>query len=403
MSTAVLHLFIIAITLIAYTGAHEGGFHHHSDHPPQQDGACPHYKIPLPHVVTTAAATSGELAHGIGGAAHQQCECDAPVKCAADADGPSTRNSPLEAVGGSFVTAIVPACTLVFFPQIIGRSVLNLMLAFAAGALVCDVLTHSIPQMSGADHHHDEAGSHADHTLSRSSALLLVGIVLFYVLEGVVERLSQHRHDHGHGQSAKAAAAPDDTSKGSRKRRTDGGASAAAEATLSASTPRSHEEKHETTETLSSDTAHNSNNAAFLSLVADFSHNVMDGIAIGTAFASSSARGQRVVAVILAHEIPHELADFAVLKMCGWQRRSIVASQLVTAVGNLAGAMIAFYLSSWSQSVEMTLVPVVAGSFLYLALCVILPQLGRSVSCPWARAAHGVAFMVGAVALNRLS
>jgi zinc transporter ZupT len=227
----------------------------------------------------------------------------------------------------------------------------------------------------------------------------MLGIALFYVLEGFLERLlPSHSHDHLEGVAPKAAAATtqqhDDPVKGIRKRK-----SAGVDEGTNATTPRPRDEA----KLIEHDDADTKNrSAALLSLLADFSHNVMDGVAIGTAFAASSSRGQRVVAVILAHEVPHELADFAVLKMCGWKRRSIVASQLLTALGNLIGTLIAFYVSSWSETVEKTLEPIVAGSFLYLALCVIFPQLKSCGSSPVARVAHGLAFIAGAYFLSKL-
>ena len=398
-----LGFFVCAAVVASCCAAHGDHHHDHHDHDhhlPQHDGACPHYKIPLPLEVKTAASTLGDPALS----AHQ-CECDAPVKCSADGESGSSR-SPLEAVGGSFVTAIVPACALFFFPQSVTRSVLNVMLAFAAGALVSDVLVHSIPALSGGhDHHHNGAEHAHDHSISRSSLLILVGIVLFYILEGVVERLSPHSHSHSnhHDDHHSSKASPTSTTSAARPSKKKVAVDASVEST--SLTPRGAlDESHlRNSGGLADENAAGSEHTAFLSLLADFSHNVMDGLAIGTAFATSSTSGQRVVAVILSHEIPHELADFALLKSCGWQRRSIVASQLITALGNLIGCLISFYLSRWSNTVESVLVPIVAGSFLYLALCVILPQLGRAATSPAARVAHGIAFIFGALALDWLS
>ena len=48
-------------------------------------------------------------------------------------------------------------------------------------------------------------------------------------------------------------------------------------------------------------------------IVGDFFHNFTDGVFIGAAFQCNASLAWKIIAVTVGHEIPQELADFAVL------------------------------------------------------------------------------------------
>ena len=70
--------------------------------------------------------------------------------------------------------------------------------------------------------------------------------------------------------------------------------------------------------------------SGWLNLAADFVHNSTDGLAVGAAFVAGSGvagggdfLGWSTAAAILLHELPHELADLAILIQAGCRKRTV--------------------------------------------------------------------------------
>lgn len=63
--------------------------------------------------------------------------------------------------------------------------------------------------------------------------------------------------------------------------------------------------------------------AGYLNLVADFSHNFTDGLAIGASFLVGRNVGIITTITIFLHEIPHEIGDFAILVQSGCTKRKV--------------------------------------------------------------------------------
>ncbi|KAI8518289.1 hypothetical protein Bbelb_043060 [Branchiostoma belcheri] len=61
--------------------------------------------------------------------------------------------------------------------------------------------------------------------------------------------------------------------------------------------------------------------AGYLNLVADFSHNFTDGMAIGASFLVGRSLGIITTLTILLHEVPHEIGDFAILVQSGCSKK----------------------------------------------------------------------------------
>ena len=57
--------------------------------------------------------------------------------------------------------------------------------------------------------------------------------------------------------------------------------------------------------------------AGYLNLVADFTHNFTDGLAIGASFLAGNKIGFITTVTILLHEVPHEMGDYAILLQSG--------------------------------------------------------------------------------------
>lgn len=53
--------------------------------------------------------------------------------------------------------------------------------------------------------------------------------------------------------------------------------------------------------------------AGWLNVVADFTHNFTDGLAIGAAYLAGQNIGLVTTVTVLLHEVPHEIGDYAIL------------------------------------------------------------------------------------------
>lgn len=111
----------------------------------------------------------------------------------------------------------------------------------------------------------------------------------------------------------------------------------------------------------------------YLVLVADGFHNLIDGLAIGSAFIVDVRLGIVTWLATAAHEIPQELGDFGILVHSGWSPRRALVYNLLSGLPFLAGGLIAYALAG---TVDVAvLVPFAAGSFVYIAAADLVPQI----------------------------
>jgi len=189
--------------------------------------------------------------------------------------------------------------------------------SFATGALLGTALLALIPHaVSGA-------GPFKVHSIG---AALLAGIALFFVLE----KFLLWRHCH----------------------------------TEAVETAHTHEH-------------HRRDASGWLILVGDGLHNFIDGVLIAAAFLTDVHLGIVTTFAIMAHEIPQEVGNFAVLLHGGFSRRKAllwnVASSLTAVLGGVVG---------WLAFREaMALLPyalaVAAASLFYVAVADLIPGLHK--------------------------
>lgn len=122
----------------------------------------------------------------------------------------------------------------------------------------------------------------------------------------------------------------------------------------------------------------------------DAIHNAIDGLVIGTAFASSPEVGIGATLAILAHEIPQEVGDFAILLGAGMGRRRAFALNFLVQLPPVAVALGAYLLGRSVTATIGWLLPVAAGAFVYIALADLVPALHHR---------RGVAVAVGQLLL----
>lgn len=111
-------------------------------------------------------------------------------------------------------------------------------------------------------------------------------------------------------------------------------------------------------------------------------HSFVDGAAIATAYAAAPRLGLLTAFAVALHEVPHRLGDLAVL--LHYRVSSRRAMQLVAAVGvpALIGAGAVLVIGVANASLFRWLLPVSAGSFLYIAGVNLLPELRVPASLP---------------------
>lgn len=115
-------------------------------------------------------------------------------------------------------------------------------------------------------------------------------------------------------------------------------------------------------------------------LLGDFIHNFADGIALAATYKFSFSLGQVSTIAILLHEVPHELGDFAVQLRRNVSIGKILLSQIATAVSAFIGAYLVLNDVSLDNEVVISFV---CGSFIYLALCDMMPDLMSDKKISW--------------------
>lgn len=152
------------------------------------------------------------------------------------------------------------------------------------------------------------------------SVAMLSGILLFFLLE----KLILWRHSHGNQQSPGLASAP-------------------------------------------------------LILIGDAFHNLVDGFVITSAFLISIPLGISVSLAVIAHEIPQEVGDFAILLENGYRPRKALLLNGLSSITTLPGAVLAYLWLDQVSTVVPYILAISAASFIYIALSDLVPVLSRQV------------------------
>lgn len=129
-----------------------------------------------------------------------------------------------------------------------------------------------------------------------------------------------------------------------------------------------------------------------LILVADGLHNLIGGLAVGSAFVIDTQLGIVTWLVAAAHEVPQELGDFGILVHSGWERRRALVFNVLSALTFLVGSLVAFGLAD--RVTVAFLIPFAAGNFIYIALADLLPEL-RTARELRDKLVHTAGFAVG--------
>ena len=110
-------------------------------------------------------------------------------------------------------------------------------------------------------------------------------------------------------------------------------------------------------------------------IVASSLHSFLDGISVAAAFVAGPRVGWITALAISLHEVPHRVGDFAVLLHAGYTAANAFRMAVLPSLGALLGvALVAGFGASGGTAVYW-LLPISAGSFLYIACVNLLPEL----------------------------
>lgn len=191
----------------------------------------------------------------------------------------------------------------------------NTLISYAIGALLgaafLEILPHALEH--GEPH--------------RMSAVVLFGIMVFFILE----KLVLWRHCH-----------------------------------------HDHCEAHETHAQ-----SHDHGRSGLLIMVGDTFHNFVDGILIAAAFMENTQLGIVTALAIIAHEIPQEVGDYLILLHSGYSRTKALIYNLLSSLATLVGAMLAYFALSDMQELIPIMLGLAAASMIYVAVADLIPSLHK--------------------------
>jgi len=122
--------------------------------------------------------------------------------------------------------------------------------------------------------------------------------------------------------------------------------------------------------------------AASLVIVGDAFHTFVDGAIIGAAVMTSIPLGVSTAIAAAAHEIPQELGDFAILLNAGYTRRQAMVLNLLSATAGIVGAVAVYLAVGAVPRLLPYVIAFAAGSFLYVAMSDLIPDLHRNSRDP---------------------
>jgi len=219
------------------------------------------------------------------------------------------------------VAGVLLASLFLLVPEQHRSRALPFMVAFATGALLAAALLGLLPEAV------ELAGPGG---YGKVGVSLLAGIALFFVLEKLV--LWRHCHeDHCETHTPEPA----------------------------------HDPHHRAPGTMI--------------ILGDTMHNVLDGVLIAAAFLIDVNLGIMTGLAVLAHEVPSEVGNFAIMLHSGMTRAQAFGWNLFAALGSVVGGVVGYLALSHLQPALPYALGVSAASLLYVAVADLIPGLHRRV------------------------
>jgi zinc and cadmium transporter len=112
-------------------------------------------------------------------------------------------------------------------------------------------------------------------------------------------------------------------------------------------------------------------------MVGDSFHNFVDGAVICAAVMTAVPLGISTAIAVAAHEIPQEVGDFAILLHAGYSRKRALALNVLSALSSVLGALAAYFAFDLVPQILPYVLSLAASSFLYVAMADLIPGLHR--------------------------
>ena len=122
---------------------------------------------------------------------------------------------------------------------------------------------------------------------------------------------------------------------------------------------------------------HDHGRSGTMVIVGDTFHNFVDGVIIAAAFLTDMHLGEVTALAIIAHEIPQEVGDFAVLLHSGYSKLRAFQLNLISSFATLVGGTIAYFSLQGTQGWTPYLLALAAASMIYVAVADLIPGLHK--------------------------
>ena len=238
------------------------------------------------------------------------------------------------------LTSLAGAVTLSLGPERLQR-LLFLLVALAVGAMLGGALLHLIPES------YETLGGGP-----RTGLLVLAGVMAFFVLE----KFLHWQHQHGAPEAIEGA------------------------------TGHAHGHSH-------------GDPLATMSIVGTVAHHLIDGAVVAAAYGVSTEAGLVTTLAVMAHEVPQQIGTFGILVYTGLKPRRALGLNFLAGLATVPGALAVLALGASGDGLFAWLLPVTAGSFLYVAGSDLIPELNRRHSYPASKAVGQLAMMILGIAL----
>ncbi len=232
-----------------------------------------------------------------------------------------------------------------------------MLVSYAIGAMLGAVFLEILP------HAFSVAGS-----VEKVSATLLLGLLLFFVLE----KLVIWRHCHGDHCEVHAIHTEENCPIESNNTEANSADTKYKIASLQPSLNLHRPGHHH-----SHDHAHDGGRSGMMIMIGDTFHNFIDGILIAAAFMVDVKLGIVTALAIIAHEIPQEVGDFLILLHSGYTKKQAFIFNLVSSFATLIGGLMAYYSLQYVQSLIPIVLGLAASSLLYVAVADLIPGLHK--------------------------
>lgn len=250
------------------------------------------------------------------------------------------------ALGG--LLSVMAAGVFLLVPEHRRQHVLPHGISFATGALLAGAFCGLIPH-AFEDAEPGQIGS--------ISAILMAGILLFFILE----KLLIWRHCHSHACEAHG------------------------------------EDSHHDHAHHSHGDDHGRRAAGLFIILGDSIHNFVDGVLIGAAFLTDVKLGIVTSLAVAAHEIPQEVGDFAILLHSGFERGKALLYNVLASLGTVIGGVLAYFSLADLHHLLPYFLGLAASSFIYIAVADLIPTLHRKTDLK--ASLQQIAFILAGVAL----